>query len=126
LVAEMGSIPTASATTHSRATVDFLTVAELPAIGGLGCPRSVSAETRACEQRLFGRAVSGFEIPFPGKRRQHRQRLGSNVALGRCQAEHAALAGPFGGQFAEPCHAHAMWQATVDGRLDEIGREEGK
>ena len=36
------------------------------------------------------------------------------------------LAGPFGGQFAESGHAHAMWQTSFDGRPDEVGCKESE
>jgi hypothetical protein len=34
------------------------------------------------------------------------------------------LLGPFGGQVGETGNAHAMWESTFNGRLDEIGSEE--
>ena len=42
------------------------------------------------------------------------------------KAEHLVLLGPFGWQVAEASDAHAVGEPTIDGRFDQIGREESK
>ena len=39
----------------------------------------------------------------------------------RRKAEHLALPGPFGWQVGEASDAHALREAAIDGRFDEIG-----
>jgi hypothetical protein len=48
------------------------------------------------------------------------------MPLLRSKTEHLVLAGPFGWQVGEAVKSHPMREASVDGGLDEIGREEGK
>jgi hypothetical protein len=55
-----------------------------------------------------------------------RPRLVPNMPLLRSKTEHLVLAGPFGWQVGEAVKSHPMREASVDGGLDEIGREEGK
>jgi hypothetical protein len=72
----------------------------------------------------FGGFVSGLEIPFPGNGDRRTQRRGSNAELPRRKSEHLVLPGPFGRHVAEAGHSHAMGERALDGRSDEIGREE--
>ena len=41
-------------------------------------------------------------------------------------AKHLALAGPFGRQAGETGNSHAVREPSINGRLDEVGREEGE
>jgi hypothetical protein len=72
----------------------------------------------------FGGFVSGLEIPFPGNRDPRAQRRGSNAELPRRKSEHLVLPEPFGRHVAEAGYSHAMGEPALDGRFDEIGREE--
>ena len=42
------------------------------------------------------------------------------------EAKHLALARPFGRQVAEAGHSHSVRKPSINGCLDEIGREEGE
>jgi hypothetical protein len=42
------------------------------------------------------------------------------------EAKHLALAGPFGRQVGETGDSHAVREPSINGRLDEVGREEGE
>ena len=42
------------------------------------------------------------------------------------KGEHLVRLGPFGRQVAEASNAHAVGEPAIDGRLDEIRREESK
>ena len=46
------------------------------------------------------------------------------MSLLRNQTEHLTLARPFDREVAKSGHAHSVGKAPIDGRLDEIGREE--
>ena len=65
-VLETGSIQTASATTHSRATRDFPSAFQKPPMGGLTRARLVSVEGVSESRRCFGAFISARKIPFPG------------------------------------------------------------
>ena len=42
------------------------------------------------------------------------------------KSEHLVLPGPFGRQVAEAHNSYSMWKSSLDGSLDEVGREEGE
>jgi hypothetical protein len=44
----------------------------------------------------------------------------------RRQAEHLVLAGPFNRHVTEARHAYSVREPAINGRLDEVGRQEGK
>jgi hypothetical protein len=70
--------------------------------------------------------VSAQEIPFPGNRDVGSKRRGSNARLLAGKAKYLVLPGPFSRQVGETGNAHAMGKPTLDGRFDEIRREERK
>ena len=106
---ETGSTATASATTHSARTGHFPDADELSRASGgllsspapdLRCGDPVGPTALLFRPRSLGRSVSGHGIPFPG----NGDRLGRLVRMWRLRRGGRAcvLAGPFGGQFAEP------------------------
>ena len=117
---------TASATTQSCATGDFLKVNERPRIGGDLCDGSFSETASLQSAGRFYAFFSGPEIPFPGNGDRERQRFGSNAGLRRRKSEHLVLPRPLGGHVGEARHSHATRQPPRDGRFHEIGRQEGK
>ena len=109
---ETGSTTTASATTHSRATRDFLKPREWPAFGGLYM-RALNLCTRAIAVGAdFGGFVSGLKIRLPGNRDRREQRPVRHRTLLREEAQHLVLARPFGWQIAKTDDAHSTRQST--------------
>src|SRR5215218_281385 len=77
-------------------------------------------------RRLWA-AVSAGKIPFPVKQRPSEQRLGSGAGgHGEGRPSTRYCREPFGREVAESSDSHAMGQAHLDGRLDEIGCQERK
>ena len=58
--------------------------------------------------------------------RRWRDHSTGRVRLQHREAKHLALAGPFGRQVGEPGNSHARRKPSIDGRFDEVGREEGE
>ena len=87
---------TASTTTQSCATGDFLKVNERPRIGGDLCDGSFSETASLQSAGRFYAFFSGPEIPFPGNGDRERQRLGSNAGYAEgspsiwCCRDHSA------------------------------------
>src|SRR4029079_8736987 len=71
----------------------------------------------------FGRSVSGPRNSVSWEIEASWRRISR---LKRGQTEHAALARPFGREFAKTRDAHSVGQAAFDGRLDQVGCEKGK
>ena len=55
-----------------------------------------------------------------------RDALGLNGRLQHRKSKHLVLAGPFGGQVGETDNSHAVREPSINGRLDQVGREEGE
>ena len=107
-------------------TGNFPLCAKRPRTGGL-CRRC----SGLCRDQFrrggdFGRVVSGLEIRLPGNGDRVRQRRGSNERRLRVEAKHQVLARPFGRHIAQPDNSHSVWKPSLDGCLDEVGREEGE
>ena len=55
-----------------------------------------------------------------------RDPLGLMEGLQHRESKHLARAGPFGRQVGETGNSHAEREPSINGRLDEVGREEGE
>jgi hypothetical protein len=90
---------------------DFLTACERPGSEGLACTSTF----------LCGKNSVSSRRPLPTE-----TLFKSAVRLLRRKAEHLVLAGPLRRQVGEASNADAMRQPAIDGRLEEIGCEEGQ
>ena len=73
----------------------------------------------------FGRVVSGpQESRFPETETVFSRDSFECRGYRAGKTQHLALTGPFRGQVAESGHAHSVGETPIDGRLDEVGREE--
>ena len=64
--------------------------------------------------------------PVSRQRRPLSSETRSNGELLRWKSEHLVLAGPFSRQVGETGNSHAAWESSMDGGLDEVGREKGE
>ena len=121
-----GSNPS-SPTTHSFEPRDFPETSKKPAIGGLrrrsDVGVSVSVETFAAGRPFWASCLWPSESRFP-ETETVVSRDAVRMSLLRNQTEHLTLARPFDREVAKSGHAHSMGKAPIDGRLDEIRREE--
>jgi hypothetical protein len=67
-------------------------------------------------------SVTTCDRAFADSRRVRRRRS----RFAETKIEHLMLARPFGGQVGEASDTHTVREPAVDGRVDEIGREERK
>jgi len=56
--------------------------------------------------------------------RRWRDHSTGRVRLQHREAKHLALAGPFGRQVGKTGNSHTVRELPINGRLDEVGREE--
>ena len=123
---ETGSTATASATTDSRATREFLKPREWPTFSGLHM-RALNLCTGAIALKAdFGAFVSGRKIRLPGNRDRREQRPVRHRILLRDEAKHLVLARPFGWQIGKTDDAHSVREPTFNSGFDEMGCEEGE
>jgi hypothetical protein len=110
-------------TTHSLETRDFPKHEENRRVGGLSRERSVSANRQS---KLWALSCTGFstpQIPFPGNRDGRCGDRFDKLLLSG-EAQHLALARPFGRKIEQPGDPHAVRERAFNGRFDEIGGEE--
>jgi hypothetical protein len=118
---ETGSQSTASSTTQPYANRDFPVHRELARTGGGSCVLFVSASCRLDFRGPYGAFVSAPQKNVSRFRRPVLAETRFECGSVRRKAEHLALPGPFGWQVGEASDAHALREAAIDGRFDEIG-----
>ena len=118
---ETGSQSTASSTTQPYANRDFPVHRELARTGGDSCVLFVSASCRLDFRGPYGAFVSAPQKNVSRFRRPVLAETRFECGSVRRKAEHLALPGPFGWQVGEASDAHALREAAIDGRFDEIG-----
>jgi hypothetical protein len=92
-------------------------------LAGFAAGGSVSAETNSVHEGISGELSLASESRFP-ETETVVSRDAVRMSLLRNQTEHLTLARPFDGEVAKSGHAHSVGEAPIDGRLDEIRREE--
>ena len=105
---------------------DFL-ASEVPEGGAVVCTSTLSLQIAdGISIKRLRRLPSLLQkIPFPRMPLPNETLFGCMRLLPR-KTEHLVLPGPFGRRIGEASNAHAMRQPAIDGRFDQIGREESQ
>ena len=74
----------------------------------------------------FGWFVSGRKNPVSSMQIGFSWRLVRMWWLPHGKTKHLVLTGPFRGQVGETGNSHTVREPSINGRLDEVGREEGE
>jgi hypothetical protein len=123
---ETGSIWSASTTTQSCATGDFLKVLRKAPNWRGSVRRFVLRDGIVTVGRSFLRIFLWPRNPVSRKRRPREAETRFECRLRRRKSEHLVLPRPRGGHVGEAGHSHATRQPPRDGCFHEIGRQEGK
>ncbi len=97
-----------------------------PELAGSAVGAVVSGETNSGVEEISAELSLALKSGCPATETVVRQRRGSNERRLRVEAKHQVLARPFGRHIAQPDNSHSVWKPSIDGCLDEVGREEGE
>src|SRR5256885_12267447 len=97
-----------------------------PELAGSAVGTMVSAETNSGVEEILAKLSLPLKSGCPATETVVRQRRGSNERRLRVEAKHQVLTRPFGRHIAQPDDSHSVWKPSINGRLHEVGREEGE
>jgi hypothetical protein len=97
-----------------------------PELAGCAVGAVVSAETNSGLEEISAELSLALKSGCPATETVVKQRRGSNERRLRVEAKHQVLARPFGRHIAQPDNSHSVWKPSINGCLDQVGREEGE